>query len=304
VYAIPVDSGPTALFYNSKIFTKYGLTVPKTWPGLLADAAKLHKANPHLYMSWFDPTGGGWFLSLVWAAGARPFVQTGSKSWRIAIASPQMQNVANFWGQMIQKGYVQPIAAFTADWSKALASGQYAAFVGAAWSPSYELAPYLKPGAGWKAAPLPQWSSGSFATGNWGGSTYAVTTQSKNPAAALLFAAWLNTSPQGIRWNVLPSDKGGRGVWPTQRTALENQQLLNQPAPILDGQRVGTLFAQAARAVDTEFQWSPWTTYFYDRYGAEASKAIKGQETWSQALANMQAAVSQFAQQQGYSVSH
>src|SRR5205085_1498412 len=143
--------------------------------------------------------------------------QTGSNSWRIDIASPQMQKVANSWGQMIQKGYVQPIAAFTADWSKALASGQYAAFVGAAWSPGYELAPYRKPGAGWKAAPLPQWSSGSL---------------------------------------------------------------------------------------DTGLQWSPWTTYFYDRYGAEASKAIKGQETWSQALANMQAAVSQYAQQQGYSVSH
>lgn len=304
VYAIPVDSGPTALFYNSKIFTTYGLTVPTTWGAFQADAVKLHKANPHLSMSWFDPTAGTWFLSLAWAAGAHPFAQTGGNSWRIDLASPQMEKVANLWGQMLQKGYVQPVAAFTADWSKALASGQYAAFVGAAWSPSYQLAPYLKPGTGWKAAPLPQWSSGSFATGNWGGSTYAVTTQSQHAAAALQFAAWLNTSQQGIRWNVLPADKAGRGVWPTDNAALDNQQLLNQPVPILDGQRVGTLFAQAARAVDTGFQWSPWTTYFDDRYSAEAAKAIKGQETWNQALTNMQTAVSQFAQQQGYTVSH
>lgn len=304
VYAIPVDSGPTALFYNSKIFSRYGLTVPTTWAAFQADAAKLHKANPHLYMSWFDPTGGGWFLSLAWAAGARPFVQTGSNSWRVDIASPQMEKVANLWGQMVQKGYVQPIAASSPDWIKSLSSGRYAAFIGAAWSPSYQLATYVKPNAGWKAAPLPQWPSGSFTTGNYGGSTYAVTTQSKYPSAALLFAAWLNTSQQGIRWNVLPGDKGGRGVWPTDNAALDNQQLLNQPVPILGGQRVGTLFAKAARAVDTRFQWSPWTTYFYDRYSAEASKAVKGQETWNQALATMQTAVSQFAQQQGYTVSH
>src|SRR5919198_1148923 len=77
VYAIPEDSGPTVLFYNAKIFARYGLTVPKTWNDFAADAAKLHKANPRIYMSFFDPLGGGWFLSLAWAAGARPFARTG-----------------------------------------------------------------------------------------------------------------------------------------------------------------------------------------------------------------------------------
>jgi multiple sugar transport system substrate-binding protein len=302
VYAIPVDSGATALFYNSKLFSRYGLGIPTTWDAFLADAAKLHAADPHLYMSWIDPADGGWFLSLAWAAGARPFHQTGSKSWRINIASPQALKVATLWDQMFQKGYVQPIGTWTPDWAKALARGRYATFVGAAWSPSYELAPYLKPGSGWKAAPLPQWSGNSFATGDWGGSTYAVTTQSKHPEAALLFAAWLSTSEQGIRWNVLPADKGGRGVWPMANLSFSNRRLLNQPVAILDGQRVGTLFANAARAVGTGFQWSPWTTYFDNRYAAEASKAVQGRETWNQALTNVQASVSQFAKQHGVTV--
>jgi multiple sugar transport system substrate-binding protein len=304
VYAIPVDSGPTVLFYDSKIFRKYGLTVPRTWDGFLADAAKLHKAAPQLYMSWFDFLGGTWFLALAWAAGAHPFRRTGSNSWSINLTSPQMLRVAHLWDKMIRLGYVQPMGTWTADWIKNIASGRYASFVGAAWSPSYELAPYVKPGSGWRAAALPQWSSQTFGAGNWGGSTYAVTTQSKHPDAALLFAAWVNTSRTGIRWNVLPSDQGGRGVWPVDKYAFNDRQDLDRPIASLDGQRAADSFAAAARAVNTGFQWSPWTNYFEDRYSAEASKAVKGQESWDQALANMQAAVTRFAQQQGYSVTH
>jgi multiple sugar transport system substrate-binding protein len=149
IYAIPVDSGPTSLFYNTAIFSKYGLSVPKTWNDFLADAAKLHAANPKTYMTFFDPTGGSWFVSLAWAAGALPFRQTGANSWSINLTSPQFEKVAQFWGQLVQKGYAQAIGAFTADWSKNLASGRYASFVGAAWSPGYEIAPYAKPGSGW-----------------------------------------------------------------------------------------------------------------------------------------------------------
>jgi multiple sugar transport system substrate-binding protein len=304
VYAIPEDSGPTVLFYNAKIFAKYGLTVPRTWNDFAADAAKLHKANPHIYMSFFDSVDGHWFLSLAWAAGAHPFARTGANSWKVNLTSAPILKVTHFWQTLIGKGEVQPVAVFTADWAKYLADGRYASFVGAAWSPSYEIAPFVKTGTGWRAAPLPQWSTHTFDTGNWGGSTNAVTTQSKHPDAALLFAAWLNTSAPGLHYAVLPVKKGGRGLWPVDKYALEDEQLINQPDPILGGQRAGTIYAAASRAVDTSFQWSPWTTYFMDRYSAEVSKAVKGQESWDQALANMQAAVTRFAQQQGYTVTH
>ena len=78
VYAIPVDAGPSVFFYNSTIFKAYGLRVPTTWSQYLSAAATLHKANPRLYMTYFPPNNVEFFLNMAWAAGARPFVQTGA----------------------------------------------------------------------------------------------------------------------------------------------------------------------------------------------------------------------------------
>ena len=54
----------------------------------------------------------------------------------------------------------------------------------------------------------------SPATGNWGGSSTAVTTQSKNVAAAAKFATWLNTDPEAVKAlvevaGIYPADTDG-----------------------------------------------------------------------------------------------
>ncbi len=301
VYAIPEDSGPLALFYNANTFKKYGLTVPKTWNDFSTDAAKLHKVNPQLYMSFFTFNNGSWINSLLWAAGAHPYSTTGSNSWKVNLTSPVIQRVMTFWGKMISLGYVQPAGDFSADWIKNLQSGKYASFVGAAWSTSYELGPYVKPNSGWKVAPLPQWSSNKFIDGNWGGSVNAVTMQSKHPDAALLFAAWINTHAQAIHYNVLPGNLGGRGLWPADKYAL-NDPYLHRPDPILSGQRSDDVFVAASNAVDTSFQWTPWTSYANNEYTVEFGKAMNGQESWNQALATIQAAVTRYGETQGYTV--
>ena len=36
LYGLPMDSGPMALFYNKKVFDKYGITVPTTWDEYVA----------------------------------------------------------------------------------------------------------------------------------------------------------------------------------------------------------------------------------------------------------------------------
>ncbi len=303
VYGLAEDSGPLALFYNVKIFNKYGLRVPTTWNQYLTEAAKLQKANPHIYMTYFPSNDAEWFLGSAWAAGAQPFSQTGANSWKINLTSAPMLKVATLWDTMIKRGYAQPTADFSAQWAKSLASGQYASVVGPAWGSGYLLGPYVKPNSGWHVAPLPQWSTGSFSTGNWGGSVNSVTTQSKNPDAALLFAAWLNTSAQAIRYAVLPSTKGGRGLWPVDKYAFDLPEL-QVPDPILDGQTSAPIFSAASKAVNTSFQWSPWTTYFDNQFAVQADKAAKGQESWAQALTTTQAAVTQFGQQQGYTITH
>jgi len=55
VYAIPQDSGPMALFYREDIFKKYHISVPTTWAQYADAAAKLHAADPNVYITDFPP---------------------------------------------------------------------------------------------------------------------------------------------------------------------------------------------------------------------------------------------------------
>src|SRR5690625_7597425 len=71
-------------------------------------------------------------------------------------------------------------------------------------------------------APLPQWEAGEEATGNWGGSSTAVTTQTRHRDAAVRFAEWLNTSTDAVQALVTES-----GVFPADQ--VESEQALTEP---------------------------------------------------------------------------
>ena len=84
---LPQDTGPMALFYNKTIFDKYGLTVPTTWAQYVADAKKLHAANPKEYIT--NDTGDpGFTTSMIWAAGGHPYVTSGTKNVTIDLCRP------------------------------------------------------------------------------------------------------------------------------------------------------------------------------------------------------------------------
>ncbi|MGJ1428851.1 extracellular solute-binding protein [Clavibacter sepedonicus] len=100
---------------------------------------------------------------------------------------------------------------YTPEWNQGLNDGTQVGWISAVWAPSV-LASNAPDTAGkWAAAPLPQWDASSPATGTWGGSTTAVTTQSEHKEAAVEFAKWLNTDPEAVKAladisNVYPAD--------------------------------------------------------------------------------------------------
>lgn len=71
VYALPMDSGPMALFYNKDVFDKHHIKVPATWDEYVEAARKLHKADPHAYIA-NDTGDAGFTTSLIWQAGWTP----------------------------------------------------------------------------------------------------------------------------------------------------------------------------------------------------------------------------------------
>ena len=271
--------------------------MPATWAQFAADAAKVHKANPKQYLTYFAPNDGGWITGLLWQGGAFPFHQMSSGAWNIDFTSPAAKKVMNYWGNLIKKGYVKVSNDFTPQWNHEVGSGEFAAAPIAAWGPKYQIQPALpKKFAPWRVAYIPQWAPGQHVDGNWGGSTTAVTNQTKHPRAAALFAAWVNLSRPGL---AIGNSVGG---YFTGSKNSPQVPAFTAPIPVLGGQRGNLVFEKESPWVNTSFEWSPWTLYVYNEMTVEFTKAAAGKESWNQALANIQQNVSQFAKLQGYTV--
>jgi multiple sugar transport system substrate-binding protein len=295
VYAIPQDSGPMGILYREDIFKKYNLQVPTTWAQYAQEAVQLHKANPKIFITDFPASDGAWFTGLVWQAGSQPFVVNGTNI-KININDAPALQVANYWGNLIKQGVLDTEADFATDWYGGLSNGTIASWVTAAWAPTDLASSASKTTGLWRAAPLPQWTAGLNASSNWGGSTDAVTTQSKYPAQAALFAEWLNTNQQSV------SDLVQKAfLFPTQTSAL-NDPSFSAPVAFYGNQAVNQVFAQSSQAVNKSFQWSPFQNYVYTQLQNQLASAVSGKITFAQALQNTQTSVVSYAQAQGFTV--
>ncbi|XER99983.1 ABC transporter substrate-binding protein [Streptomyces sp. S1D4-11] len=80
VFALPQDTGPMALFVRSDIFKKHGIAIPTTWDEYAAAAQKLHKADPNLDITFFDPNNAEWFNGLLWQNSAQMYSLTSRRA--------------------------------------------------------------------------------------------------------------------------------------------------------------------------------------------------------------------------------
>ena len=295
VYSIPQDSGPMALLYRTDIFAQYHLAVPTTWAQYQQEAIALHKANPKIYMTDFPPTQGGQITALLWQAGSRPFKVNGT-TLSIKFNDPATLRVINYWGDLVKAGAVQTQADFTTSWYTALSNGTLASWVSAGWGPVFLSGLAAKTSGKWHAAPLPQWTAGATASGNWGGSTDAVTTQSQHPKEAAEFAIWLNDNPQSA--TMLANEQF---LFPVTRAVL-NDPSFNKPLPFYGGQRVNGIFADASSHVDVSFQWSPFQDYVYTQLGNDLSNAVNGKTSFTDAMNTLQSTLVSYAKAQGFTV--
>jgi len=302
VYAIPQDTGPFAMVYRKDIFDKYGLSVPKTWDEYAKTAETLHKkSGGKVKMGNFYSTYAPWFISLAWADGGQFFKRQGDH-WVQTLDNASSKKVLNYWHGLIKKGHVSTLPAFTADYWNAAGAGQVATNFEAAWGPGgYASSMKGKAEGQWRVAPLPQWKAGGkIASGNWGGSSNVVTTQSKNPQAAAIFATWLNTSKTAVGANF-----NNGGLFPAARAGLTLPQLHDKnsaPIKFFGGQDINKVYAQASEGVNVNFQWAPWFPAVNDNFNKQMDAMLKGRLTPDQALAAWQKESLDAARKDGYDV--
>ncbi|WP_210637885.1 ABC transporter substrate-binding protein [Streptomyces sp. GESEQ-13] len=295
VYAVPQDIGPMMFFYREDLFKKYGLTVPTTWDEFADTARELKKAAPDKDLTTFSANDSGLFAGLAQQAGARWWTTSGDK-WKVGINDAATKKVASFWGGLVEEGAIDSQPMYTPAWNKALDTGQQIAWVSAVWAPGTltTAAPATK--GKWAMAPLPQWTEGENRTGSWGGSSTAVTTDSKHKDAAATFAAWLNTDPQAL--NALAKESG---IYPAS-TAAQTSGAFARPPEFFANQP--DFYTKAAEIAETTAPsaWGPNVNVAYTTFKNAFGAAAKNRSDFTAALDAMQEDTVADLKKQGFGV--
>ena len=296
VYGVPEDTGPMELYYRKDVFDKLGLTAPKTWDEYAADAKAVHDANPSQYLGTFSSADAGQFAGLTQQAGASWWGTTGT-SWKVNINSDASKKVAGFWGGLVQSGVISNQPQYTPQWNADLNSGKQVGWVSAAWAPGVLAGNAGNTAGKWAMVPLPQWNASKPATGDWGGSVNAVTTQTKHPADAAKFVVWLDASVDGVKGLVQQG-----GVFPSDTVDVGN--LFDVPPPFFSKQP--DFYKQLAAISKTvnPFTYGPNVNAAYnsfnDAFGAAALS--KQQANFVTALDTMQQTTVTDLTQKGFKV--
>ena len=293
--AVPQDTGPMALFYNQKIFTQYGLTVPTTWDQYVADAVKLHAANPNEYIT-SDSGDPGFATSMIWQAGGKPYTVSGATSVTVDTKDAGTAKWAAQWDQMEEKGLLSQVSGWTTQWFNGLGNGTIATLVTGAWMPD-NLETSAAAGSGnWRVAPMPTYTSGgTAASAENGGSSYAVMKASSNALVAAGFEQFLATQPG-------ESILANEGGFPALNSILNSSSFLGQAPAYFGGQKINEVLSAAAASVLPGWSYLPFQVYANSIFPDSVGKAYENKTDIAAALSTWNNASSTYGQQQGFTV--
>ena len=299
VYAIPVDGGPMAMMYRKDLFTKYKIAVPKTWDEYATAAEKIKAADPKAYIASFGKDGG-WINGLMWQAGCKPYSYSQAQAKDevgITLTSPECKKVFDFYGNLVTKGLMAKDPFFTADASAALDNGKYWTWAAAGWTPGYLAGSLKKTSGKWAVAPMPQWTAGANDQGDWGGSTFTVTTQSKHPKEATIVARELFGKSK-TAWDI---GLNKAFLYPLVKDVAADPAFTDKGYDFFGGQKVNQIFVPVSNSLGG-FQYTPFQDYVFATMNDLSAEALAGKRPWSTVLDETQKNVVNYAKQQGFKV--
>jgi len=275
VYAIPQDTGPMAMYYRKDLFEKAGIAVPTTWDEYAAAAKEIRKEDG--YITNFPQNDVNWFAGLVWQNDGEWFKNDGS-NWDVSLTSPESTKVADYWQGLISDDLVSKVPAWTDEWNNAYNTGSDWTWISAVWGANSISSGAPDTSGKWAVAPMPQWTAGGTAAGNWGGSSTAVLKGSDHPYEAAQFALWLNTDPEALtalnkEANLYPATKDGLTL-----------PVLADGVEFYDNQKIYDIFAEAANQTNPDFTWGPTMTQTYSDVADGFGQVLGGTGTLSEAL--------------------
>ncbi|MFB7026267.1 MULTISPECIES: ABC transporter substrate-binding protein [unclassified Streptomyces] len=293
IYALPMDSGPMAFFYNKKVFDKHGVQVPTTWDEYVEAARALHKADPKVFIT-NDTGDAGATTSLIWQAGGRPY-RTEGTDVTVNFDDEGTRKYTATWQKLLDEKLVAPISSWSDAWYKGLADGSVATLSIGAWMPANLTSGVASASGDWRVAPLPQWTKGDKASAENGGSSLAVPKAAKNKELAYAFTEFATTGAGA-------SSRVAAGAFPATRADLESKAFLDTKFPYFGGQQANRIFAESARNVGEDWSYLPFQVYANSVFNDTVGKAYVSPTKLSEGLKAWQEASVKYGNDQGFGV--
>ncbi|MFG2330487.1 ABC transporter substrate-binding protein [Streptomyces sp. NPDC048604] len=277
-WAVPFDAAPQAFYYRKDLFTKYGVQVPTTWDAFKSAAEKVRKADPKARIATFFPDDPTTFEAMAWQAGAQWF-KAENDTWKIDTTDPATTKTAAYWQGLLDADLVHKNASFSPEWTGSLKNGGTIGYLGASWGAGVLKGTLPEQSGKWAVAPMPTWD-GKPASGMLGGSTFAVTKDSKKKDAAVEFAKWMATTEAGVKARIA---SGTSSAFPAA-TALRPVAKQVFDAGYYGGQDIYALFEQSGASIGRNWAWGPTTGTTNTAIKDVLGKVTKGGPTVADAV--------------------
>ncbi|CAL9339639.1 hypothetical protein SUDANB6_00243 [Streptomyces sp. enrichment culture] len=255
VFSVPLDVEPMVLHYRADLFDRYGLSVPRTWEEFAELAYTVRRRAPGRRLVLFPTDGMTQFAAYAWQAGAQWFDISGG-AWNVSLADAPSRRVAAYWQRLIDDDVVFVNAVDSRQSDAQIGNGLVLTRLSGAWDAGAQM--NARPGQRdlWRIAPLPQWDTGRPAVGTHGGSTFAVTKDSRHPEAAFEFIQWQVSHPDALRARLSSGTSSqypaAPGLVAVGRAAFDRSYY--------GGQDIYRLFEQEAAKIRKGWLWGPRMT--------------------------------------------
>ncbi|MFF3484555.1 ABC transporter substrate-binding protein [Streptomyces sp. NPDC002701] len=252
VFSIPLDVEPMVMHYRTDLFDRYGLRPARTWDEFAEQAAAVRRRAPDRRLVLFPTDGMTQFAAYAWQAGAQWF-DTSRGAWNVSLADAPSRRVAEYWQRLIDRDDVFVNAVESRQSDAQIGNGLVLTRLQGAWDAGAQMNARPAQRGQWRIAPLPQWDTGSPSVGTHGGSTFAVTKDSRRPEAAMEFIEWQVSHPDALRARLSSGTSSqypaAPGLVAVGRKAFDRSYY--------GGQDIYGLFEQEAEKIGEGWLWGP-----------------------------------------------
>lgn len=255
VFSVPLDVEPMVMHYRNDLFDRYGLEVPRTWEEFEAAARKLRRADPDRRLTLFPTDGAMHFAAYSWQLGGQWFdIRDGA--WNVSLADAATRRVAAYWQRLIDEDLVFANPVDSTQAKAQIGQGRLLVRLSGAWDAGAQMTAQPEQSGDWTVAPMPQWDPARPAVGTHGGSTFAITRESRHPEAAMEFIEWQVSHPDALRARLSSGASSqypaAPGLVPVGRKAFGQEYYR--------GQDIYRVFEEEAGKIREGWIWGPRMT--------------------------------------------